>query len=95
LRTGKFQLTRKIKLEGWRARMIGIILALPTLVQFVIWFLIRLGKIDQIEMEYFGIIYMLVILSALFYAIVFSVIANSAEDDISLVEDAASVDTPQ
>ncbi|MBN2501117.1 MAG: hypothetical protein JXB38_10095 [Anaerolineales bacterium] len=93
--TGKFQLTRKIKLEGWRARVTGIILVIPTLVAFVIGFLVGLGKVPLLEVEYFGIVYVLVVLSAVFYAIVFSIIVNPTEDEIIPIEGGAHNEDPQ
>jgi hypothetical protein len=73
--TGKITLTRKLRLQGRRARAAGLILALPLplalLIGFLLGFLVNAGVVPQSVVNVAGIIDLVLVLLALAAVMIF------------------------
>ena len=75
LMAGKLQVTNKLRLKGWRARVAGLILIAPVplalLAGVVLSLLVDAGALSESVVDYVGIIDMALVLLALAAAVIF------------------------
>ena len=83
---GKIRLTKNVRLEGWRARVAGVILALPLPSAFLLGLVIGTLSGARIlppeALGYISIIELLLVLGGLIAAAVFGVIAKPKEEEL-------------
>ena len=72
---GKVKLTKNLRLEGWRARVVGLILAAPMplalLIAILLGLLVGAGTLPQSALDYAGIIDLVLVLLALVAVVIF------------------------
>jgi len=72
---GKVKLTKNLRLDGWRARVAGLILVAPMPLAFLIGILLALlveaGTLSRSILDYAGIIDLVLVLLALVAVVVF------------------------
>ena len=73
--TGKIKLTRNMRLEGWQARVAGLILVAPLLLALLIGvllgFLVGADVLSESVLDYAGIIELALVLLALVAVVIF------------------------